>query len=97
MICFLNSLSTGNHVVNGECVAKVQVGSYYLAFAISAFTTFYALPSIALVIFYGMIIYRLRRRVSEADTLGASAAVERASIQVVMLRTVNISLNLSPQ
>ena len=69
-------------MVDGECKTKLQVGSYYLIFAISAFTTFYALPSILLIIFYGMVIYTLRKRITETGSLGSSSVVEKASIQV---------------
>ena len=68
--------------MDGVCVRKVQVGSFAMVFGISAFSTFYALPSISLAIFYGMVIYTLRKRVSETGFLGTSSVIEKASIQV---------------
>ena len=76
------SYIAGNEMVDGECKTKLQVGSYYIIFAISAFTTFYALPSILLMIFYGMVIYTLRKRMTETEALGSSSVIEKASIQV---------------
>ena len=72
-------------MVDGVCVRKLQVGSYYLIYAITAFSTFYAIPSIALVIFYGMVIHTLRKRVKETGSLGTSSVVEKASIQVCLI------------
>ena len=74
--------STGAEMVDGKCKVKLQVGNIYLAFAASAFTTFYALPSIALVIFYGMVVFTLKKRVKETGSLGSSSVIEKASIQV---------------
>ena len=69
-------------MVNGKCKVKLQVGNIYFAFAASAFTTFYALPSVALVIFYGMVVFTLKKRVKETGSLGSSSVIEKASIQV---------------
>ena len=69
-------------MVDGQCRPKLQVGSYYIIFAASAFTTFYALPSILLIVFYGMVIYTLRKRITETGSLGSSSVIEKASIQV---------------
>ena len=66
-------------MVDGECKTKLQVGSYDIIFAISAF---YALPSILLMIFYGMVIYTLRKRMTETGSVGSSSIIEKASIQV---------------
>ena len=68
-------------MVDGECVGLTQVGSYYLVYAVQAFTLYYALPSIILIIFYGMVIITLRRRMSD-KTFGTSAAFEKASVKV---------------
>ena len=76
------SYIAGNEMVEGECKTKLQVGSYYIIFAISAFTTFYALPSILLIVFYGKVIYTLRKRMKETGSLGSSSVIEKASIQV---------------
>ncbi len=72
----------GASFVNGTCAPKTQQGSYFAVFATFAFTTFLVLPSIALVIFYGMVIYSLRKRASESGTLGSSSIIEKASLQV---------------
>ena len=55
-LLILLQIISGTELVNGRCVSKLQLGNYFIAFAISAFSTFYALPSIALVIFYGMVV-----------------------------------------
>ena len=77
---------TGTELVGGKCVGKLQRGNYYIAFAISASSTFYALPSLALAILYGMVIFTLRIRVKETGSLGTSSVIEKASIQVRSLQ-----------
>ncbi len=72
----------GSEMVDGKCQTKLQRGNIYFIFAASAFTLFYAVPSIALTIFYGMVVYSLRKRVNETDRLGSSSVIEKASIQV---------------
>lgn len=72
-------------MVDGSCSGIVQVGSFYLVYAVFAFSTFYAIPSIVLILLYGFVIVALRRRMLDSS-LGRSVAIEKASFKVRSLR-----------
>ena len=80
-ICTFGVLFSANEMVDGKCVGITQVGSYYIVYAGMSFTLFYALPSVILIILYGMVIFTLQKRLSNR-TLATSEAFEKASVKV---------------
>ena len=85
-------LLSANEMVDGKCVGITQVGSYYIVYAGMAFTLFYALPSVILIILYGMVVFTLQKRMAD-KTLGTSEALEKASVKVRFNKSI-FHLNL---
>ena len=77
-----------------QCVSEYLNNSqsmkiYFMIFAISTFFTFYALPCVLFVVFYGMVIASFRKR--SKQSLGASGTVsviDRASAELTKTAVV---------